>query len=109
LIRPNIDFRCWPQKPVRGGAAIWPLSVEHWTVGERGRYPPLLRNADLEGPDQLTGTFGGGSAGARDEIAAWKVAPDRGNELVDKLDGIGARNRCACQAIMAHLPIDALR
>ena len=26
------------QAPVRGGAAIWPLSAEHRTVGGRGRY-----------------------------------------------------------------------
>jgi hypothetical protein len=35
-------FRLWPKPPVRGGAAIWPLSVEHRTVGGRGRLPPLL-------------------------------------------------------------------
>jgi hypothetical protein len=36
------SVRFWPQVPVRGGAAIWPLSVEHRTIGGTWPIPPLL-------------------------------------------------------------------
>jgi hypothetical protein len=31
----------WPQAPFRGDAAIWPLSVEHRTVGDEARTAAL--------------------------------------------------------------------
>jgi hypothetical protein len=34
--------QCWPKSPVRGDAAMWPLLVEHRTVGGMGPAPPRL-------------------------------------------------------------------